>query len=157
MPGLQQQGARAIQRIEPADEVVAGDDARDVACVVVLADKKQRIDRRTAHGPGGGDAVRRGARDDIMPGLDLGGLVERQRGVGSNDVLAGRDDDRLRIVGMQRLGEVGQRHAKRVDVTAVGHGQALPEVDGAGGDDGEGSGIVSGLARIWHQVGACVG
>ncbi len=70
---------------------------------------------------------------------------------------------------MQWLRQVGQQEPERADVVGVvdanaadvlrgpraeiGHGQAPPEVDGPGGDDGDGPGIVSGLARIRDQVG----
>ncbi len=74
MPSLQQEGARAIQRIHAADDVVAGDDAGDAARIVVLGNEVQRILGRAAGGRGGGDPVCRGSSDDIVPGLDHGRL-----------------------------------------------------------------------------------
>ncbi len=173
MSGLQHEGAGAVECIGATDQVVAGNDAGDVACIVVLADERETGALWAAAG-GRQPPPQRDRRVDVVAGLDPRRLDQRQAGneigvgVDGIDILASRDDHRHRIVCMQRHGQVGQRHPERADVIVVervaadilrrrgeeiGHCETQPEVDGAGSNEADGPGVASGLGRIRHQAG----
>ncbi len=182
MPGLQHEGAGAVQIIGATNKVVAGNDAGDVADVVVLADEGETSRLRAAAG-GCEHAWPGNCPIDVVGGLDPRRLVQCQAatqvssGVDGVDVLAGRNHDRVGIVGVQGLGQVGRYQPERTDVAGaiaaitclaeakradilcrrragILHRKRWREADRLCRDEIDRANIVAGLGRNGNEIGS---